>query len=186
MLRPRGRSGASLPEQFHVTREHGTERAFSHLTLQRGAEGTYRCVCCGRPFSAPTRNTIQAPVGRASTPLLSRKRSARRRTARCSCAALRSVAPNARLISAMSSRMGPSPPVRAIASMARRWNSILTSRAARAAHSHSSMSGKPRRARLLAPLADRDLGPSRHRAGGRLCVAARREVAGGHARPGRA
>nr|WP_244504966.1 peptide-methionine (R)-S-oxide reductase MsrB [Pelagibacterium luteolum] len=35
------------PEQYHVTREHGTERAFSHpLNLEKRA-GTYYCVCCG-------------------------------------------------------------------------------------------------------------------------------------------
>lgn len=34
------------PEQYHVTREHGTERAFSHpLNLEKRA-GTYYCACC--------------------------------------------------------------------------------------------------------------------------------------------
>jgi peptide-methionine (R)-S-oxide reductase len=41
------------PEQFHVTREHGTERAFSHPYYQEKRAGMYRCVCCGAPlFSA--------------------------------------------------------------------------------------------------------------------------------------
>jgi len=37
------------PEQFHVTREHGTDRAFSHPYYKEKREGTYRCVCCGAP-----------------------------------------------------------------------------------------------------------------------------------------
>ena len=39
---------ASLtPEQYHVTREHGTERAFTGEHEKNKAPGTYRCVCCG-------------------------------------------------------------------------------------------------------------------------------------------
>jgi peptide-methionine (R)-S-oxide reductase len=41
------------PEQFHVTRKHGTERAGSHPHNQVGANDTFACVCCGAPlFSA--------------------------------------------------------------------------------------------------------------------------------------
>jgi peptide-methionine (R)-S-oxide reductase len=44
------------PEQYHVTREHGTERAFSHPYYQEKREGMYRCVCCGAPlFSSETK-----------------------------------------------------------------------------------------------------------------------------------
>lgn len=35
-------------EQYRVTRERGTERAFSSLDWDRGQPGLYRCVCCGR------------------------------------------------------------------------------------------------------------------------------------------
>lgn len=35
------------PEQYHVTREHGTERAFSHPLNEEKREGVYKCVCCG-------------------------------------------------------------------------------------------------------------------------------------------
>ncbi|GGA54879.1 peptide-methionine (R)-S-oxide reductase MsrB [Pelagibacterium lentulum] len=38
------------PEQFHVTREHGTERAFSHPYNEEKREGLYYCVCCGVPL----------------------------------------------------------------------------------------------------------------------------------------
>jgi peptide-methionine (R)-S-oxide reductase len=44
------------PEQFHVTREHGTERAFSHPYYNDKRQGMYRCVCCGAPlFSSDTK-----------------------------------------------------------------------------------------------------------------------------------
>ena len=44
------------PEQFNVTRKHGTERAFSHPYHQEKRAGMYRCVCCGAPlFSSKTK-----------------------------------------------------------------------------------------------------------------------------------
>jgi peptide-methionine (R)-S-oxide reductase len=44
------------PEQFHVTRKHGTERAFSHPYHAEKDAGMYRCVCCGTPlFSSDTK-----------------------------------------------------------------------------------------------------------------------------------
>lgn len=38
------------PEAYRVTREHGTERAFSHPYNAEKAEGVYTCVCCGEPL----------------------------------------------------------------------------------------------------------------------------------------
>jgi peptide-methionine (R)-S-oxide reductase len=44
------------PEQYHVTRKHGTERAFSHPYHQEKRAGMYRCICCGAPlFSSETK-----------------------------------------------------------------------------------------------------------------------------------
>ena len=38
------------PEQYHVTREHGTERAGTGPHQHQEADGTFACVCCGNPL----------------------------------------------------------------------------------------------------------------------------------------
>jgi len=38
------------PEQYRVARKSGTERAFTGAYWNEHREGTYRCVCCGRPL----------------------------------------------------------------------------------------------------------------------------------------
>ena len=35
------------PEEFHVTRQHGTERAFSSELCSKFEPGQYACRCCG-------------------------------------------------------------------------------------------------------------------------------------------
>jgi len=44
------------PEQYRVTRQKGTERAFRGEYAESKTPGTYVCVCCGQPlFSADTK-----------------------------------------------------------------------------------------------------------------------------------
>jgi peptide-methionine (R)-S-oxide reductase len=44
------------PEQYHVTSEHGTERAFTGEYWDNKEKGTYACVCCGEPlYSSDTK-----------------------------------------------------------------------------------------------------------------------------------
>src|SRR5207249_1179899 len=38
------------PEQFHVLREHGTERAGTSVLNQEKRAGTFRCAGCGQPL----------------------------------------------------------------------------------------------------------------------------------------
>lgn len=44
------------PEQYRVTRGHGTEPAFSHPLNLEKRDGVYHCVACGQPlFEASTK-----------------------------------------------------------------------------------------------------------------------------------
>jgi peptide-methionine (R)-S-oxide reductase len=44
------------PEQYRITREKGTERAFTGEYWNTKDQGTYRCVCCGAElFSSDTK-----------------------------------------------------------------------------------------------------------------------------------
>lgn len=43
-------------EQYQVTRQHGTERAFTGAYWDHKAEGKYNCICCGEElFSSDTK-----------------------------------------------------------------------------------------------------------------------------------
>jgi peptide-methionine (R)-S-oxide reductase len=44
------------PEQYHVTRQKGTERAFTGVYWNTKDPGVYRCICCDAPlFSSDTK-----------------------------------------------------------------------------------------------------------------------------------
>lgn len=44
------------PEQYRVTRQHGTERAFTGAYHDNKAAGVYNCICCGAElFSSETK-----------------------------------------------------------------------------------------------------------------------------------
>src|SRR6188768_1795961 len=44
------------PEQYKVTRNHGTERAFTGVYWDNHEKGVYNCVCCGNPlFTSETK-----------------------------------------------------------------------------------------------------------------------------------
>ncbi len=44
------------PEQFHVARKAGTERAFTGPNWDQKAAGVYKCICCGQAlFDADTK-----------------------------------------------------------------------------------------------------------------------------------
>ena len=46
------------PEQYHVTREAGTERAFTGKYWKTKDAGTYVCSCCGEPLVGSRRALI--------------------------------------------------------------------------------------------------------------------------------
>jgi peptide-methionine (R)-S-oxide reductase len=44
------------PQEYYVTRQHGTERPFTHPFNAEKREGIYKCVCCGTPlFNSETK-----------------------------------------------------------------------------------------------------------------------------------
>tara|TARA_Y200000002_G_scaffold83225_1_gene65976 strand:+ start:792 stop:1031 length:240 start_codon:yes stop_codon:yes gene_type:complete len=52
-------------EQYHVAREHGTERAFTGALDKHYEKGTYSCVCCGETCFRQRPSSIRAVAGPA-------------------------------------------------------------------------------------------------------------------------
>lgn len=42
--------GELTPEQYHITRQCGTEPRFTGEHYNRKEDGMYRCICCGAPL----------------------------------------------------------------------------------------------------------------------------------------
>jgi len=69
-------ASAIAPIQYQITRQHGTERAFSSLDFDISVPGIFRCVCCGQPLcrssdkyeSGTGRSSFTQPV--TTTPLI--------------------------------------------------------------------------------------------------------------------
>ncbi len=55
------------PEQFHVTREKGTEHAFTGAYWNLKEEGVYRCVCCDLELFDSSTKFKSGPAGPAFT-----------------------------------------------------------------------------------------------------------------------
>ena len=100
------------PEQFRVTRQHGTERAFSGPWLDEKRSG---------PCLPPTPNTNRGPAGPAFSNPYHLMRSPNTRIAVSECTASKSGADGVTAISGMCSPMVPAPRASAIAPMAWRW-----------------------------------------------------------------
>lgn len=65
------------PQQYKITRQHGTEPAFTGLYWNCKTDGVYSCICCGQPlFDAATKYesgtgwpSFYAPVSEAAVAL---------------------------------------------------------------------------------------------------------------------
>jgi peptide methionine sulfoxide reductase MsrB len=65
--------GAAFPEEYTVTRKHGTERPFTGATTTPRTPAPYECVCCGLPlFDSNTKFDYRAPAGPPSGNLISK------------------------------------------------------------------------------------------------------------------
>ena len=68
-------------EQYYVTREKGTERAFTGIYNKHDEDGVYKCIGCGTPlFSVPGPSMNRERAGPVSTSRSPKRTSTRSRT----------------------------------------------------------------------------------------------------------
>ena len=108
-------------EQYHVTRKHGTERAFSGRLDKHYDAGTYLCICCATPLFSSRPNLTQDRAGQAFLRRLMRQISAKMLMKAFLYAAPRFIVTVVTRILAMCFPMGRNPPAFAIASIRRHW-----------------------------------------------------------------
>ena len=109
------------PEQFRVTRQHGTERAFSGPWLMKNAPASFIVWPVISPYSNLIRNTNQVRAGRAFSSRFQRMRLSNMRIAVSECTESKSAAGAAIAISGMFFLMAPVLQANAIAPMAWHW-----------------------------------------------------------------
>ncbi len=104
------------PEQYHITRQKGTEAPFTGKLTYNHDTGMYRCVACGADLFASDTKFDSGSVGPASTSPSILPPFRPTRTPPTACCGLKSPAHAAARISATSSPTAPNPPVSATAS----------------------------------------------------------------------
>jgi len=77
------------PEQFHVMREKGTERAFTGALLENHDDGMYHCAACNSPLFTSDKKFESGSGWPSFGCRCRRTRWRRMRTARTACDALR-------------------------------------------------------------------------------------------------
>lgn len=108
------------PTEYRVTRQKGTEPAFTGQYWDTHTDGTYRCICCGALFRSETKFDSGCGWPSFHTPNDEKLVDEDTSTAASACCAPKSPATTAAPISATFSPMARRPPACVIASTRRR------------------------------------------------------------------